>query len=513
MPADISYPWLDPAERASGNTLRPGEEAEMNVILVTMCGLRPDHLGCCGNAVVRTPALDRFARESLVFDRACPETLPMIPARHALFTGMRLYPFKKAPSSSGTKLPVARSGPSVLPSLTVPGWAPMPLNMVTVSEMLYPRYRTALFSDAPPYFSCARMDYHRGFAHFDWVRGQILDAYGVPCLANRIDMSRYVPPWFANDWYALALPRYLANTLTWQAEDDHYGPQLFSRAARWLDDSRGSDEPFFLVVDSWDPREPWDPPPPYVDLYDPGYRGLEMILPFYGPTRLMSDAELNHMRALYAAKVSMVDTWFGRFMDKVRGLGLLENTMIIVTSDHGLQLGEHGISGECPAGMYPELINCVLMVRHPRGTGSGKRSQALVQHHDIAATILGFLEVRPPHELDGFDLTPIIEGRGRPVRDHATCAYAMNVWCRDSDFVLICRNTGEEPQLFDLGNDPLQMQNAAWDKPRVVKRMYDLMLEDARGGPIAPDYALPNPKVFQGVRWLDWSPYRPFLMP
>jgi hypothetical protein len=89
----------------------------------------------------------------------------------------------------------------------------------------------------------------------------------------------------------------------------------------------------------------------------------------------------------------------------------------------------------------------------------------------------------------------------------------MNVWCRDSEFVLICRNTGEEPQLFDLASDPLQMQNAAWDNPRVVQRLYDLMLEDAGGGPIAPDYALPNPKVFQGVRWLDWSPYRPFLMP
>ncbi len=484
----------------------------MNVILITICGLRPDHLGCYGNSRVRTPALDRFARESLIFDRACPETLPMLPARHALFTGKRLYPFRNTPSALGKKLPAAGSMPPVLAGLTLPGWGPIPTDTATVSEILHPRYRTALFSDAPPYFAWARMNYHRGFAHFDWIRGQILDEYGIPRPAGNIDMGRYLPSWFANDWYAQALPRYLANTVTWKAEEDHFAPRLFSKAARWLDDIRQATEPFFLVIDSWDPREPWDPPRHYIDLYDPGYRGLEMILPFYGPTRQMGEAELHHMRALYAAKVTMVDTWFGRFMDKVGQLGLLDNTLIIVTSDHGLQLGEHGISGECPAGMYPELIDCVLMVRHPRGRGAGRRSRALVQHQDVAATILGFLGVDPPSELDGFDLAPIIEGEDHRVRDYATCAYAMNLWCRDGEFVLICRTTGEEPQLYDLATDPLQMQNAAWDRPRVVKRMYDLMIEDA-GGPMAPGYSLPNAKVHQGVRWLDWSPYRPFQMP
>jgi arylsulfatase A-like enzyme len=501
---------------------------EMNAILVMMDSLRPDHLGCYGNTRVQTPALDRFAKESVVFDRACPETLPALPVRHAIFTGMRLYPFNKKPFCSETKVPVTQNGYMGVPRLAMPGWAPISWDVLTLSEALqgvdlagisqhhvshHARYGTALFSDAPPYFSEAWMNYHRGFAHFDWVRGQILDAYGVPCQASRIDMTRYMPSWFKNDWYAKALPLYLANSVDWQSEEDHFGPRVLSKAAKWLEDSREAEEPFFLVVDSWDPHEPWDAPKHYVDLYDPGYKGLEMILPFYGPTRLMSDAELNHMRALYAAKVSMIDTWFGKFMEKVGELGLLDNTLIIVTSDHGHQLGEHGISGKCPAGMYPELIDCVLMIRHPQGTGAGRRSSALVQHHDIPATILHQLEISPPYELDGRDLTPIIEGRSVKVRDYATCAYAMNVWCRDDRYVLICRNTGEEPQLYDLNNDPQQMESVAWDRPRVVKRMYDLMLEDAKGGPITPDFAIPNPKEVQGVRWLDWSPFRPFQMP
>jgi arylsulfatase A-like enzyme len=499
-------------------------KTEMNAILVMMDSLRPDRLGCYGNTRTRTPSLDQLARESLVFDRASAETLPSLQVRRGLFTGMRLYPFNNTKEEAAA----ARTGYMGIPALAIPGWAPIPREAVTLAEMLQgvnhaglsqeltsrgPAYRTALFSDASPYFSSAWMNYHRGFAHFDWVRGQILDAYGVPCLANRIDMSRYVPPWFRNDWYALTLPQYLANTSKWQAEGDHFGPQVFSRAAKWLEDSREAKEPFFLVVDSWDPHEPWDPPQHYVDIYDPEYRGLEMILPFYGPTRLMSDAELNHMRALYAGKVSMVDTWFGKFMDKVRALGLLDNTLIVVASDHGVQLGEHGISGKCPAGMYSELINCVLMMRHPDRTGAGARSSALVQHHDIAATTLSFLGVKPPYEIDGHDLMPIIKGKTAKVREYATCAYAMNVWCRDDEYVLICRNTGEEPQLFHLRDDPQQMENVAWDRPRVVKRMYDLMLEDAKGGPIAPDYSIPNPKEVQGARWLDWSPFRSFQMP
>ena len=499
----------------------------MNVILVTMGSLRPDHLGCYGNTVVRTPALNRFAAESLLFERACPETLPALPVRHALYTGMRLYPFDKESSCSESKVPITRCGYMGVPRLPMPGWLPISWELVTLSELLqgvdmagiaqhhvihHSRYDTALFSDATPYFSAAWMNYHRGFAHFDWVRGQILDSYGAPASANGIDMSRYVPPWFEHDWYARALPQYLANTSNWRTENDHYAPQVFSKAMKWLEDSREADKPFFLAVDSWDPHEPWDPPQHYVDLYDRGYQGLEMILPFYGPTRLMSDAELNHMRALYAGKVTMVDKWFGKFMDKVRQLGLLENTLIIVTSDHGVQLGEHGISGKCPAGMYPELVDCVLMIRHPQGIGAGKRSSAQVQHHDIAATVIDLLDLRPPYELDGRSLVPIMEGRTSTVRDYVTCAYAMNVWCRDDDYVLICRNSGEEPQLFDLKGDPLQMESVAWARPRVVKRMYDLMLADAKGGPIAPNYVIPNPKDVQGVRWLDWSPFRPFQM-
>ena len=496
----------------------------MNAIIVMMDTLRPDHLGCYGNRWVKTPNLDAFARESMVFDRAIPEALPTLPVRRSLFTGMRVYPFDKQPVESERGAAGSGTGFMGISKMTIPGCAPIPRDNVTLAEMLrtveegmvedvatHDAFRTALFSDTAPYFSSPWMNYHRGFDCYSWVRGQILDSYCLSHSVAKEDVDRYVPEWFRNDWYAQCLPSYLANTSEWRDEEDHFGPQTFARAIDWLDRGRGMSGPLFLVVDSWDPHEPWDAPQHYVDLYDPGYKGVEMILPFYGSTKLMTEKELHHMRALYAAEVTMMDTWFGKLMNKLGDLRMLEDTLIVVTSDHGHQLGEHGIAGKCPAGMYSELIDCVLMIRHPHGTGAGLRSRALVQHHDIAPTILSFLGVVPPYEMEGQDLLPVMEGTKHKLRDYATCGFAMNVWCHAEEYVLICRTSGEEPQLFDMMNDPLQINNIAWDKPRVVRRMYDLMLADADGGPIAPGYRIPED--FQGARWLNWSPFRNFDAP
>ena len=101
-------------------------------------------------------------------------------------------------------------------------------------------------------------------------------------------------------------------------------------------------QPFFMVVDSYDVHEPWDPPKKYVDLYDDGYNGPEPYLPSYGSSDYLTGRQLERMRALYAAEVTMVDTWLGRFLEKAADLRLDENTLFILLSDHGVMLGEHG---------------------------------------------------------------------------------------------------------------------------------------------------------------------------
>jgi len=471
-----------------------------NIVVVMFDTLRPDHLGCYGNKWIKTPNLDMVGGESMVFDRAVAEALPTVQVRRALWTGMRVFPFKREVFATADEANTAGSFFLGVPGTPMPGWAPMPWYMVTMSEILQglsflwsdeeqeiPEYRTALITDDFPLFSFPGMNFYRGFGHWDFIRGQAGDRYGTPVLAKKWDLERFIPTWFEGTWEHMQLLQHLANTAKWQSEEDHFAPQVFSRAIEWLDDSKEDDSPFFLLVDCWDPHEPWDAPQHYVDIYDPGYKGLEMISPYYGPTRLMTEKELHHMRMLYAAEVTMVDTWFGKFMDRVRELGLLDNSLLIVTSDHGHVIGEHGISGKLPAGMYDELVNCVLMVRRPDGVGAGQSSDLFVQHTDMAAQVLQFAGVEVPADLDGKAFFDAAVGGGAPIRDHVTVGWGPNVTVIDGKWWLNCKADGTGVMLWDLRDEPFE-KNVADAHRDVVRRLFDAAVADA-GRPI-PEWLL-----------------------
>jgi arylsulfatase A-like enzyme len=83
----------------------------------------------------------------------------------------------------------------------------------------------------------------------------------------------------------------------------------------------------------------------------------------YGVSGYLSDAELDHLRAHYAGEVTLVDKWLGAFLDRARDLGMLDDTVLILTSDHGHQLGEHGMIGKIPLGLWYELVDVPMMLR------------------------------------------------------------------------------------------------------------------------------------------------------
>jgi arylsulfatase A-like enzyme len=138
------------------------------------------------------------------------------------------------------------------------------------------------------------------------------------------------------------------------------------------------------VADCYDPHEPWDPPEEYVSLYDEGYQGKEPLNDFYGKDDYLTDRQLLRMRALYAAEITMMDRWLGRFIQRAHELGVMQNTLLVVVSDHGHLLGEHGFTGKVPSALYRELTDTVFMVRHPQGKGAGKTSDFYASTHDVA---------------------------------------------------------------------------------------------------------------------------------
>jgi arylsulfatase A-like enzyme len=452
----------------------PKGGSKVNVIVVVLDSLRRDHVGAYGNGWIKTPNLDALARQSLVFDRPYPESIPTIPARRAIHTGVRTWPFRDWH-------PVSDDG------FKPYGWAPIPEDQVVLAEILSAEgVNTNIVTDTLHLYR-AFYDFQRGFETFDYIRGQERDQYRPMMSVSDARVDAVTVPGNILDMREKAR-QYLANTSNRKTEEDWFAPQVFASAGEYLEHIKEA-QPFFLLVDCFDPHEPWDPPRKYVDLYgDPDYSGPEPTVPNYSDASWITEGELERMRALYAGEVTMADAWLGRFLDRVEDFGLAENTLLVVLSDHGACLGEHDDTGKPYWALYPELTDIVFMMRHPGGRGAGTRSDYYASTHDVAPTILSMLGIEKPQQMEGVDLSPLFEG-GEPDqrREHFTLGYNNYVWTRDERYVMFSTNTGAEAKLYDVSEDPGMRKNLVVKHPETVKHMFtEYVLKDA-GGPL-PNY-------------------------
>ena len=444
----------------------------MNVILVMLDSLRKDHVGAYGNDWVQTPNLDALSKDSLKFTRAYPESIPTIPARRAINTGLRTWPFRNW---------IPQKGETFFPA----GWQRIPEDQVTLSETLKPEgYNTALVTDTQHMFK-ASMNFQRGFDVFDFIRGQERDRYRSPVGVPQQQVDRNTVD--GNDDSMRAKVRqYLANTTDREKEEDWFSPQVFLRGMDYLEAARET-QPFFLVVDSFDPHEPWDPPQKYIDLYDEGYDGDEPIVPNYEKAGWIGGRELERMRNLYAANVTLADRWLGNFLNKVDDLGLMGSTLILALSDHGIALAEHDATGKPFFALWPELTDIPFFIRYPDGKGAGETNDYYASTHDVAPTILGALGVEQEKPMQGQDLGALLNGGEVQERDHFTLGYNDYVWTRDDRYVMFSRNDGSDARLYDVQKDPEMNNDVAGGNPGIVKKMFnEYVLEDA-GGPL-PKY-------------------------
>lgn len=453
-----------------------------NVILIICDTLRKDHVGAYGG-VARTPNMDRLAREGVMYTNAYPESLPTIPVRRAIFTGYRVFPFREHRYRRGS------------PFITIFGWQPIPDEQNTIAEVFKAAgYRTALITDNYHLFEPG-MNFTRAFDEWIFIRGQEWDNYRSANLVSDEEVARHLTPKMRGTVVEALLRRYLSNVSERRWEEDWFPARVFREAVRWLEQNRDA-ERFLLVIDSFDPHEPWDPPHEFVEMYDPGYSGVEVITPLYGPADYLSDRELRHMKAHYAGEVTLVDKWLGFFLDKVYELGLDRSTIIALVSDHGHQLGEHGITGKVAWGLYPELVDVPLIIRHPEGVGAGERVDAYVYDHDLFPTLVEMAGVGLGYRVDGINIWRYVEDEGFEYRrGYVTSAFANYLMYRDEEYWLITNREGGEPQLYDLRSDPGLRRNIASEAPDIVKELYRRIVEDA-GGSI-PRIEVPREVAYQ----------------
>ncbi len=361
----------------------------MNFIFINSDSFRRDNLDCYGNNWIQTPNIDEFARESVVFDHAYTGSFPTVPNRRDVLTGR--YTF------------------------TYTDWAALSSEEIVLPQVLGKAgYISYMIIDTPHIMGS--FGYDRGFNGWNWIRGQEGDRWKtqprevkLPCDVKKLRGADRTTS------------QYLRNVADRRGEEDYFAPMTMRGAMDWLDDNHKLDK-FFLYVDTFDPHEPWDPPKKYKDLYCPGYKGEEVIYPLYAPRGFLTDAELEHIRCLYAGEVSMVDAWVGKLLKKIEDLGLMENTMVIFTADHGFYFGEHGIIGKFGP-LWCEMNRIPLIVHLP-GVGAGRRAQ-FVQPCDLMPTMLDLAGVQHPDTIQGVSLVDVIKGSKKQTREFAVTSGAI----------------------------------------------------------------------------------------
>ncbi len=361
----------------------------MNIILVCTDTLRADHLpnyareANFGRRII-APNLHAFGESGVVFDNFHAASFPTVPARADITTGRYTFTYRD--------------------------WGPLRPEEPALAEILHHAgYVTCGIADNPFVIRYGN-GYDRGFEQYIWIRGQ------------RQGQDR-------DDVVA-----------QWKREEDRFAPQTFRAAAEWLERNH-SEQPFFLYIDTWDPHEPWDPPPYYVTPYEPDYQG-EDVYPCYwewedhGMTR--RELELGH--ACYCGEITMVDRWFGILLERVRQLGLEDDTAIFFLSDHGFYFGERGIFGKSRfrwpddsisvseamvkyrlgayahrTPLHREITQVPLLARIP-GVAS-QRVAALASIPDLMPTVLELTGQAIPEAVQARSLLPLLDGRAERLHD------------------------------------------------------------------------------------------------
>ena len=428
----------------------------MNIILIISDTLRADHLGCYGNPTVYTPNLNALAARSTVFDRHYAASFPTVPARADFLLGQWTFTFMK--------------------------WERYPDDRVPLAHYLANHgYLTVGVVDTP-FLRDGGMGYDRGFAHF----------FDLQCQAT---YHRKVNGWLFDQ------PR-----LT---EFDYCAPKTFHQAEMCLD--RIYTKNFFLMIDVWDPHEPWDPPAWYAKRYLPNWKGQVVSPPYNTIDKSHQTKEdLEIARGCYMAEITMVDRWIGRLLERVESLGIADETAIVFTSDHGYYFGEHGgMFGKMmrttieyqkdpewnSSPLYEEIVHVPLIVYLPGATPH--RSPALVSAVDVMPTILDIagIDARKEPTIHGRSVLPIVHGTASTNRDFVVSSVplinpgpqsgmrlvddALRVMAEyqpatitDERWSMLYSAVDQPVELYDLTSDASQMNNVAAQHPDVVRRLH-----------------------------------------
>ncbi|MDU5949386.1 MAG: sulfatase-like hydrolase/transferase, partial [Paenibacillus macerans] len=429
-----------------------------NILLITSDQQHWNTIGAF-QPEISTPNLDRLAQQGTTFSRAyCPNPT-CTPSRSSIITGM--YPSQHGAWTLGTKLLEDRH--TVGDDFTRAGYK----TSLIGKAHFQPLKSTPEYESQEAYPILQNLDYWRnfhgpfyGFNHVELARNH----------TNEAHVGQHYAIWLEEqgcaDWRDYFLPPTgtmdPAQTYKWPIpEKYHYNTWIAERTNARLEEHKTSGKPFFLWASFFDPHPEYLAPEPWDTMYDPEQLTIPALTPGehdrnpphfrltqeeepdfshlmetgfgihgyrshhyyeYGAKKRLTDYDRKKLVAVYYGMISLMDKYIGKILDKLDELGLADDTLVVLTTDHGHFFGQHGLQAK--GGFhYEDLIKLPFIVRYPGRVPAGKRSDAIQSLVDLAPTFLSFCGLPIPPTMTGVDQKDVWLGVSEQARDHAICEF------------------------------------------------------------------------------------------
>lgn len=371
----------------------------MKAIMVMFDSLNRSFLPPYGCDWVQAPNFARLAERTVTFHSAYAGSLPCMPARRELHTGRLNFLHR--------------------------GWSPLEPFDDSMPELLdHAGIHTHLVSDHGHYWEDGGATYHTRYTTWECVRGQEGDPWKGN-LSPDIRPSTVIPgsnP--AIEAFKKRLYRQDAVNRTYRESSDRSCQHLtFDRGLEFIATNQAYDN-WFLQIESFDPHEPFYSYEEYLERYQRPDIGRDLDWPPYDRVRQTKE-EVDYIRTKYAAMISMCDENLGRVLDLMDQYDLWKDTMLIVNTDHGFLLGEHGWWAKNIMPCFEEIVHLPLFIWDPRCGACKEPRESLVQTIDLAPTLLEYFGCEIPKDMTGKVLRDTI-AKDVPVREYALFGYHGN---------------------------------------------------------------------------------------
>lgn len=482
---------------------------KMNVLFIITDQHRADHMSCAGNTVLKTPNLDRLASEGVRFTSAFVANPICMPNRASIFTG--LYPNMHGIRTAGMNLP--EDVPTFTETLRSNGYCTAEIGKIHLNWGIRPLVESATSHETGKDWIMKHKHPQLPLPYYGFEEVELVVGHGMICGGHYMDWleekgPQYIPiikkrakTFFGKMYFRTEIPEELYPT-TYVTE------RSIAFLERYANGNYG-DKPFFLNISYPDPHHPVNPPGKYYDMYKAedmelpaSYNDIENVKnhkflkpmlnnPFFRGMvlRISKEKEVKEFIAATYGAVAMIDDGIGQILAALEKLGLADNTIVIYTSDHGDLMGDHGmiLKGPCP---FNGILNVPFIWKIPGMTKSGVVTDSLASSIDISKTILnlvGIDEKERPKDMQGVDLTPVLQNPNEKVRD--CCLVEHDEEIEMFNVKLRCRHLITEKyklsvydgvegygDLFDREKDPEELNNLWYSNPDLRHELVEKLL-------------------------------------